>query len=244
MLMGSDKLKLEIRSRISHLDSLHEWQIAGVKYPGMISRAFDTCVEMHAGQLLVVGGMAEKKVVAKTPTETASTCQDCDVSKLSDSEDGSRYEEQEIEYLVVVRPEIIESIRTDSSAIDDRGVLTEGESTKLTWRPVRVTEASNALADLFEEKETSNDAELTGYFTLDAAPESTMATSADCCDLQPCRCSSLSNSTNLLRPFSGATEIHFEPSPMPEPYEIDPATFKVENSWSGPMIFGGVEVGR
>src|SRR5262249_62313970 len=67
IITGEDKVRLEIRGRyrtIDHQRPIQTDEAAGKIYPALKTHAFDTATELGSGQILVLGGCTEKRVVS------------------------------------------------------------------------------------------------------------------------------------------------------------------------------------
>jgi Flp pilus assembly secretin CpaC len=82
LMTEDNKLRLEMRARVSELDMSREVQVAGQSVPGLKVRQIDTGVEMKPGQTWIVGGMATNR-----------------------NEGGKQ---TPVELLMIIKPEIVE----------------------------------------------------------------------------------------------------------------------------------------
>jgi hypothetical protein len=267
-ITGEDKVRLEIRGRYRTIDqqaTIQAYQAAGTIYPTIKTHAIDTATELASGHVLVLGGTTEKHVVSKTQ-EIPFTSSIADViqsvvmamtdnEQLADAVCGIipctrvvEQHEEEIEQLMLVQPEIVDSQeatpKTEIQAGDQRPQtidhwMSQPRVIPPQWHPVRPTAAESPAPEECESEQ------LAPKFTV-PPPESGPS--------QP---------TGLVRPpcippatiywsragdlVPSALEIHFEQ--LPETRKIfDPGEFF--GMWQAPpsqpteYIFGGVKIGR
>jgi pilus assembly protein CpaC len=88
---GNNKVRLELRVRLSDLDYEHAMTIEGKQVPAMHVRAIDTAIELSAGQTGLITGLIEQR---------PATMQD---------KEGASPGEEEVELLFVVTPELVAS---------------------------------------------------------------------------------------------------------------------------------------
>jgi hypothetical protein len=62
LVVGDDKVRLELRLRVAEVDPARAVMVRGVKFPNLRSYTVDTAAEMRLGQTLVLGGTTEKRV--------------------------------------------------------------------------------------------------------------------------------------------------------------------------------------
>lgn len=106
IVLGKERIRLDVRPRVSEIDLSQTVEIEGQEYPGLKVREVDTGVEMNAGQTLILGGLVQKRRVESAATSTENTC----ASRLeaaAEKTTAPAEEDEEIELWVVVRPEIV-----------------------------------------------------------------------------------------------------------------------------------------
>jgi hypothetical protein len=62
LVVGDDKLRLELRLRVAEVDAARTVMVRGVKFPNLRSYTVDTAAEMRLGQTLLLGGTTERHV--------------------------------------------------------------------------------------------------------------------------------------------------------------------------------------
>lgn len=65
IVLGNGKIRLEVRPRVSEIDSARSVVINSTTVPGLRVREVDTGVEMKAGQTLAIAGLVETRVEAQ-----------------------------------------------------------------------------------------------------------------------------------------------------------------------------------
>jgi pilus assembly protein CpaC len=85
LMTEDNKLRLEMRARVSELDKSREFQVAGQSVPGLKVRQVDTCAEMTSGQTWIIGGMASNRT------------------------DGDK--QTPVELLLIIKPEIVDATK-------------------------------------------------------------------------------------------------------------------------------------
>ncbi len=118
IIRDDGKVRLEIRTRWSQLDPTRSITVAHRTVPGLKVREFDTGAEMNAGQALVICGPVEKRVQTEHTVQVPpilnrlpsciveSAWFDDLAAAISQRAEFARQEE--IEFLAVVTPEILE----------------------------------------------------------------------------------------------------------------------------------------
>jgi pilus assembly protein CpaC len=106
IVLGNGNIRLEVRPQVSEIDSARGVDLNGTRIPGLRTRWVDTAVEMRSGQTLALAGLIQNRVEA----------QNRGIPWLADLPwAGSlfrRVEEasNEIELLVMVRPELVDAL--------------------------------------------------------------------------------------------------------------------------------------
>lgn len=109
IVLGSGRIRLEVRPYVSEIDNARGVTVNGERIPGLRTRWVDTAVEMRAGQTLALAGLIQNRVES----------QNRGLPFLADlpwvGAAFRRVEEQmnEIELLVMVRPELVDALEPD-----------------------------------------------------------------------------------------------------------------------------------
>ena len=106
IVLGNGNIRLEVRPEVSEVDNTQAVTLNGVNIPGLRTRWVDTAVEMRAGQTLALAGLIQNR------TESANR----GVPWLADLPWAgtlfrrNREEINEIELLIMVRPELVAAL--------------------------------------------------------------------------------------------------------------------------------------
>jgi pilus assembly protein CpaC len=106
IVLGDGNIRLEVRPQVSELDNANGVTLSGTRIPALRTRWVDTAVEMRAGQTLALAGLIQTRVEA----------QNRGIPWLADLPWAGaafrRVQEQqnEIELVVTVRPELVEAL--------------------------------------------------------------------------------------------------------------------------------------
>jgi pilus assembly protein CpaC len=126
IVLGNGNIRLEVRPQVSEIDNARGVDINGTRVPGLRNRWVDTAVEMRAGQTLALAGLIQDRVES----------QNRGIPWLADMPwAGSlfrRTEEttNEIELLVMVRPELVAAMDPDQVPMFGPGEQTDVPSDK------------------------------------------------------------------------------------------------------------------
>jgi len=111
LVMSGQRIRLEIRSRISELDEASAVEIGGRRIPGLRVREVSTCCELENGQSLVLAGLIQlRKVAEKSPAAN---------SGADAAEPAKEPPTERVELIVVVTPHLVEALHpstTDNTA--------------------------------------------------------------------------------------------------------------------------------
>jgi Flp pilus assembly secretin CpaC len=99
-VLPKGRIRMELRVQVSEPDQVNGVEVDGQAVPAFRTRGVDTRVEIHAGQTLVIGGLVQKRT--RTVREEAPGRKDT-AEKTEEAAD-------EIELLVLVRPELVEAV--------------------------------------------------------------------------------------------------------------------------------------
>lgn len=106
VVLGNGNIRLEVRPQVSEIDSARGVDISGTRVPGLRNRWVDTAVEMRAGQTLALAGLIQERVEA----------QNRGLPVLADLPWAGTlfrrvvHNRNEIELLVMVRPELVDAM--------------------------------------------------------------------------------------------------------------------------------------
>ncbi len=106
IVLGNGNIRLEVRPEISEIDNSRAITLNGVNIPGLRTRWVDTAVEMRAGQTLALAGLIQNR------TESANRGLPwlADLPWAGTLFRRNREEMNEIELLVMVRPELVAAL--------------------------------------------------------------------------------------------------------------------------------------
>lgn len=109
IVLGNGNIRLEVRPQVSEIDNARGVDLNGTRIPGLRNRWVDTAVEMRAGQTLALAGLIQDRVES----------QNRGLPVLADLPwAGSLFrrvetETNEIELLVMVRPEFVDAMNPE-----------------------------------------------------------------------------------------------------------------------------------
>ena len=103
IVLGNGSIRLEVRPQVSEIDNSRGVEIDGIVIPGLRSRWVDTAVEMRAGQTLALAGLIQQR----TEAENRGIPVLADIPWAGNLFRRQREELNEIELLVMVRPELV-----------------------------------------------------------------------------------------------------------------------------------------
>ena len=104
IVMGNGRIRLEVRPRISELDTARGTTINNITVPGLSVRQVDTGVEMRAGQTLALAGLIQTRIEAShggIPLLSDIPYLGAPFRRVSETSN-------EVELLIMVTPEIVE----------------------------------------------------------------------------------------------------------------------------------------
>ena len=123
-VLGNGNIRLEVRPQVSEIDSARGVDINGTRVPGLRNRWVDTAVEMRSGQTLALAGLIQDR------TETQSR----GIPLLADLPwIGALFRRvsdvtNEIELLVLVRPELVAAMDPEQVPLFGPGEQTTNSS--------------------------------------------------------------------------------------------------------------------
>ncbi len=132
IVLGNGGVRLEVRPRVSEVDYTLSTSINGTQVPGFRMREVDTGVEMKFGQTLAIAGLMQQK--QRMTKRGIPYLMDLPFFGTAFSRKSS--EINEVELLILVRPELVEALDpqqvppcgpgTTSMAPDDCGLFWKG----------------------------------------------------------------------------------------------------------------------
>lgn len=121
IVLGNGNIRLEVRPQVSEIDNSRGVDIDGYRVPGLRNRWVDTAVEMRAGQTLALAGLIQDRVES----------QNRGLPVLGDLPwAGALFRRvvhttNEIELLVMVRPEFVDAMNPDEVPMFGPGEQTQ-----------------------------------------------------------------------------------------------------------------------
>jgi len=109
IVLGNGGVRLEVRPQVSELDRTIGVTVNGTTVPGFRQRMVDTGVEMKFGQTLAIAGLLQQR----TEMEKRGLPYLMDVPYLGAAFSVKRNVINEVELLVMVRPELVEALDPD-----------------------------------------------------------------------------------------------------------------------------------
>jgi pilus assembly protein CpaC len=103
LVLGNGNIRLEVRPRVSELDATRTY-VDGI--PGLLVREVDTAVEMKAGQTLALAGLVQTRVESQNKGLPVLA----DIPFLGAAFRSVEYKNNEVELLILVRPEFIDPL--------------------------------------------------------------------------------------------------------------------------------------
>ena len=106
LVLGNGNIRLEVRPRVSEIDSTRSVQIQDYNIPALRVREVDTAVEMKAGQTLALAGLIQSRQEAQNRGIPVLA----DIPFLGAAFRSVDYTNNEIELLILVRPELVDPL--------------------------------------------------------------------------------------------------------------------------------------
>jgi pilus assembly protein CpaC len=106
IVLGSGRIRLEVRPRISEIDPARSVVISGTNIPALTVREVDTAVEMQAGQTFALAGLVQQR----TESRVRGLPYVSDLPILGVPFRKTRDEVNEIELLILVTPEFVDAM--------------------------------------------------------------------------------------------------------------------------------------
>ncbi len=109
IVLGNGGVRLEVRPQVSELDPTLSITVAGTSVPGFRERFVDTGVELKFGQTLAIAGLLQQR----TESEKRGVPYLEDMPYLGALFRFNRTRINEVELLIMVRPELVEAMDPD-----------------------------------------------------------------------------------------------------------------------------------
>jgi len=103
IVLGNGKIRIEVRPRVSEIDSTRSVEVNNFTIPGLRVREIDTGVEMQAGQVLALGGLVQNRIEAQNKGLPYLS----DLPFVGAAFRSVEHTNNEIELLILVRPELV-----------------------------------------------------------------------------------------------------------------------------------------
>jgi pilus assembly protein CpaC len=109
IVLGNSTVRLEVRPQVSELDPTLSITVAGTSVPGFRERFVDTGVEMKFGQTLAIAGLLQQRV----ESEKRGIPYLMDMPYIGAAFRRNRTRINEVELLILVKPELVEAMDCD-----------------------------------------------------------------------------------------------------------------------------------
>jgi pilus assembly protein CpaC len=109
IVLGNGGVRLEVRPRVSEIDPTLSVTVAGTSVPGFRMREVDTGVELKFGQTLAIAGLLQQRTIAQKKGVPYLM----DVPYLGMFFSRTSNTINEVELLILVRPELVEAMDCD-----------------------------------------------------------------------------------------------------------------------------------
>lgn len=106
IVLGNNRIRLEVRPRVSEIDNTRSVVINGTTVPGLRVREVETGVEMRAGETLAIAGLVQQR----TEAQKRGWPWLGDIPGIGVAFRSVREQVQEIETLVLVTPQFVEAM--------------------------------------------------------------------------------------------------------------------------------------
>jgi len=106
IVLGDGRIRLEVRPRVSEIDNTRSVTVDSLTVPGLRTREVDTAVEMTAGQTLAIAGLVQTRV----ESENKGLPWISEVPYLGMLFRRVQHQDNEIELLMLVTPELVEAM--------------------------------------------------------------------------------------------------------------------------------------
>ena len=106
IVLGNGNIRLEIRPEVSEIDNSRALTVNGYTVPGLRVRSVDTAVEMRAGQVLALAGLIQTRV----ESENRGLPWLADLPWAGAAFRRVKENVNEVELLILVRPELVDAV--------------------------------------------------------------------------------------------------------------------------------------
>lgn len=106
LVLGDGRIRLEVRPRVSEIDNTQGVTVNEITVPGLRVREVDTAVEMQAGQTLALAGLVQTRTEAQHTGIPGLS----DLPWLGAAFRRVTEEQNEIELLILVTPELVDAM--------------------------------------------------------------------------------------------------------------------------------------
>ncbi len=106
IVLGNGNIRLEVRPRVSALDTTQSFDIGGTQVPGIKSREADTGVELMAGETLAIAGLVQTTIEA----QNAGLPWISELPYIGAAFRSVEEKKNEVELLILVTPELVEGM--------------------------------------------------------------------------------------------------------------------------------------
>jgi pilus assembly protein CpaC len=131
IVLGNGGVRLEVRPQVSEIDASIGTVIAGTAVPGFRERMVDTGVEMKFGQTLAIAGLLQQR----QESEKRGIPYLMDVPYIGAAFRNTYTKINEVELLVMVRPELVEAMDPDQVPCCGPGMNTQApDDCGLYWK--------------------------------------------------------------------------------------------------------------
>ncbi|MBN2296137.1 MAG: pilus assembly protein N-terminal domain-containing protein [Pirellulales bacterium] len=109
IVLGNGRIRLEVRPEVSEIDRSISTDIGGFEVPGLKERSVETGVELDAGQTLAIAGLLQTRMDAiRRGLPWVS-----EVPYIGALFGSNQNQENEVELLVLVTPELVDAMNPD-----------------------------------------------------------------------------------------------------------------------------------
>jgi pilus assembly protein CpaC len=109
IVLGDGSMRLEVRPQVSELDNASGVTFDGTQVPGLRTRWVDTAVEMRAGQTLALAGLLQ----TRTDVQNRGLPWLADMPWVGAAFRRVEEQQNEVELVITVRPELVEALDPD-----------------------------------------------------------------------------------------------------------------------------------
>jgi pilus assembly protein CpaC len=106
IVLGNGRVRIEVRSRISELDSTLSFSISGTTVPAIKDREAETAVELQAGQTMAIAGLVQTYIESQNSGLPVVS----DIPYLGALFRNVQESRNEVESLMLVTPELVDGM--------------------------------------------------------------------------------------------------------------------------------------